>query len=116
MKNLILLFALFTFFSCGNDRSEEDIREVRLNETKQITQNTTLKSADTTAALSIPSIHCEGCEMTIKDAVKELDGVKSIEIDTAKVAVIQYDPELSDINTIKKKITDAGYESFELEE
>lgn len=59
---------------------------------------------------NIKGMHCRSCEMLIKDAVTEIDGVKSVSISLEKnTATIDYDDKKVKDAQIKKAIEKEGY-------
>lgn len=118
MKNLIKLLIVvvsFSLMSCGEEKKEEDLRPANLNKTEKLSKDTQLSSSQIkTVKLSIPSIHCEGCEQTITEAANEVKGVVDIKISKEKIAVIQFDPSQTEVKEIKDKIEEAGYDSEEI--
>ncbi len=62
-------------------------------------------------AIKVKGMHCQSCEVLIKDSLEEVDGVKSAELDHEKnIATVEYDETKVDENKIKKVIKDEGYE------
>ena len=59
---------------------------------------------------NVKGMHCKSCEMLIKDAVSEVDGVKNIDVSLLKntVTVDFDDTKVKDIQ-IKKIIETEGY-------
>ncbi|MBI4810506.1 MAG: heavy-metal-associated domain-containing protein, partial [Ignavibacteriales bacterium] len=62
--------------------------------------------------MKVPTIICDMCEETIKKAIfLNLQGVKDVTIDTeAKTVAVTYVPKQTNIETIERTITRAGYE------
>ncbi len=61
--------------------------------------------------LDVKGMHCKSCEMLIKDAVSEIDGVKKVDVSLAKNTVtIDYDEKKVKDATIKKAIEAEGYQ------
>jgi copper chaperone CopZ len=113
MNFLIAGLVMFLMLSCGKE--EEQPREVKLNGTKQLSENTTISAAELDSVdYSIPAIHCEGCESTISESVKELEGIGEITFTPEKVAKIKYNKSVTGKEEIRKKIVDAGYEPKEI--
>jgi len=55
-------------------------------------------------------MHCAGCEGLVKDAVSELDGVKSVKPSFKKEIVeVKFDEAKTTAEAIKAKIIEAGY-------
>ena len=62
--------------------------------------------------LDIPSMTCLVCPITIKAALKKVDGVSSVETSlTDKIARVSFDDEVTDIASLEKTTAEAGYPS-----
>ena len=67
--------------------------------------------------LKIKGMHCVSCENRIKDAILNLNGVKSAKVDyTSEKATIEFDNEKTDIKNIVKTIKNVGYQPEEMKE
>lgn len=61
--------------------------------------------------IRLGGIHCATCVATVGKALMSLDGVYSAEVNlTTNRAVIEYDPDITDISKMKDVIVGAGYE------
>ena len=90
MKKYILFFALLLLVSCAKKNDP----------LSQITE----------VNISVPTAVCDKCEATIKKALAGLDGVKGVDIDLEKkIAHVKYVAVQTNIETIERAITDAGY-------
>jgi len=60
--------------------------------------------------LKVSGMHCQSCEMLIKDALEETEGIASASADLKKktVTVLFNDSKIS-ADKIKKMITELGY-------
>lgn len=59
--------------------------------------------------ISIEGMTCGHCAMHVEEALKELDGVKSAEVNLeAKTATVEIDHEIAD-QKLKAAVEDAGY-------
>jgi len=59
-------------------------------------------------------MHCVSCERIIKDAILNLDGIKSADVNwTTEKATITFNPEKVQIKDIMKTVEKAGYEAEE---
>lgn len=60
--------------------------------------------------VTVPTIHCNSCKLTIEESLDDLHGVAASEVslDTKQVTVT-YDPDTVDPATIAATIEDAGY-------
>ncbi|MCD4783900.1 MAG: cadmium-translocating P-type ATPase [Candidatus Eremiobacteraeota bacterium] len=66
--------------------------------------------------IPISGMSCASCVKRVEDAIDGVDGVKSVSVNLAtEKASIIFDPKISEINAIKKMITDSGYEPGEVE-
>jgi len=67
--------------------------------------------ANETKTLNVEGMSCMHCVNAVKNSVGSLPGISKVDVDLAgkKVAVI-YDPGKVNIEKIKDKIEDAGYE------
>jgi mercuric ion binding protein len=66
-----------------------------------------------TVALTVPTMDCETCPLTIKAALLKVPGVSSAKVSYKKrEAVVVFDDEKTDIGALKKATSDAGYPSF----
>lgn len=65
------------------------------------------------AVIKVPTIVCDMCEETIKKAIfSNLEGVKDVTFDTeAKTVAVTYVPKQTNIETIERTITRAGYDA-----
>ncbi|WP_321418458.1 copper ion binding protein [uncultured Methanomethylovorans sp.] len=65
----------------------------------------------TQETINIKGMMCGHCQATVEKAIKAVKGVKNVKVDLAnKNATVEYDVADTDINKIKKAVTDAGYE------
>jgi len=63
------------------------------------------------AILKVDGMHCKSCEMLIKDALEETEGIRKAEPSQAKGSVsVEYDEKKIDEPMIKKIIKEQGYE------
>lgn len=63
--------------------------------------------------LLVEGMSCGHCEKAVKNALGELEGVKSVEVDLASKKVEVEGENLQD-NIIKEAIEEAGYEVIEI--
>ncbi len=67
--------------------------------------------------LKIKGMHCVSCENLIRDAVLNLNGVKTISVSyTTEKATVEFDSTKTDSKDILNVIKDAGYEPLEIGE
>ena len=61
-----------------------------------------------TQRLEVQGMSCEGCETTVEEALKSVDGVTGVQVDwDTDLATITGEPRLDDL---EQAVTDAGYE------
>jgi copper chaperone len=61
--------------------------------------------------LNVEGMSCSHCENSVKKAVGELNGVKSVDVDLkGKKVTIEFDAEKVNVETIKDAIEDQGYD------
>jgi len=66
-----------------------------------------------TISLTIPTMDCSTCPITIKAALKRVPGVSSAKVSYARrEAVVVFDNEKTSLDELKKATTEAGYPSF----
>lgn len=58
--------------------------------------------------IPIGGMSCDGCVRNLRQALGRLPGVK-VEAVTVGSATVQYDPSVTDLDTIRTTITSAGY-------
>lgn len=88
MKNKILLSAMMTFFALS----------------------TAAKDIKTVVFTTNPQMHCENCENKIKNNVRFVKGVKSIETNVEKQTVtIKYDADKTSPDKISSGFAKIGY-------
>ena len=69
-------------------------------------------AATQTATLSVPTMSCASCPVTIKAALTKVPGVTSIKSDLAKrQTTIVYDDAKTDVAALSKATADAGFPS-----
>ena len=62
------------------------------------------------ACYVVEGMTCAACTVTLKAAVKKLDGISSISASVEKKsATVEYDPKRTDVDAIKKAIDSTGY-------
>ena len=71
--------------------------------------------SEMTATFAIEKMTCATCPISVKKAMKRVDGVKSVKIDfKTKIANVVYDPELTTPTKIAAASTDVGYPASEV--
>ena len=73
------------------------------------------EATEATAHFSIENMTCATCPISVRKAMKRVDGVKSIEFDfESKIATVVYDPALTTAADIAAASTDVGYPAAEI--
>ncbi|MER0171299.1 MAG: copper chaperone [Nitrosomonas sp.] len=64
-----------------------------------------------TATIKIKGMTCMGCVNSIKNVLRNVPGIAQLEVtlDPAQ-AIIQFDPENTNLNQLKETIIDAGFD------
>jgi len=64
------------------------------------------------AEIKTPTLQCSSCEVTVKNAVKKVDGVQSVAVDADnKVVRVAYAEGGTDVNQLESAIAKAGYQA-----
>jgi copper chaperone CopZ len=63
-----------------------------------------------TVTYNVPAIHCDHCEMSIREEVSEVEGVKAVDVDLETKVVSIHGRGLSD-EKLRDAIREAGYEA-----
>ena len=59
---------------------------------------------------SVPAMHCQHCEMSIREEISEVPGVDVVDVDLESKIVIVSGRELSD-EKLRAAIVEAGYQA-----
>ena len=71
-------------------------------------------AADKTVTLSVPSMTCAACPITIKKALEKVDGVIEVKVTwEPKEAVVTYDDVKTSVQVLTEATANAGYPSSE---
>lgn len=63
-----------------------------------------------TACYVVEGMTCAACTVTLKAAIKRLDGISSVKaLVEEKSAIVEFDPKRTNIDAIKKVINSIGY-------
>ncbi|MDV2989718.1 MAG: cation transporter [Dehalogenimonas sp.] len=66
----------------------------------------------TTTTLTIKGMSCGNCVRHVESALKKQNGVAAVTVDLAAgQATVEFDPQATNLNTLKQAVTDAGYEA-----
>lgn len=65
-----------------------------------------------TARINIVGMHCEGCAGSVSQALKQVKGVRGVEVSAAKkLGTVQYDPATVKPADLLAVVTRAGYKA-----
>jgi mercuric ion binding protein len=65
-----------------------------------------------TEVIAAKTMVCGMCEKNVKKAVYQVEGVKAVDVDLkAKTVTVQYLPAQTNLQTLERAITDAGYDA-----
>lgn len=72
--------------------------------------------ADTrTVNLSLPSMNCAMCPITVRKSLEKVTGVIQANVDyETKVAVVEYDDQKTNVSQLTQATEDAGFPSTEI--
>jgi copper chaperone CopZ len=66
-------------------------------------------------SIRVPSIKCDMCVNTIKDALKKNNGIENADVNLqGKIAMVRYDKSSTDLKKIEQAISNAGYDANEI--
>ena len=72
-------------------------------------------AGEQTVTLSVPTMNCAICPITVSKALMQVEGVVEAITDyETKTAVVIYDNEMANVELLTKATTDAGYPSTAL--
>ncbi|MEG0902208.1 MAG: cation transporter [Clostridia bacterium] len=64
-----------------------------------------------TTTMKVPSMSCQHCENAVKNALKDLPGVKSVVVNLGAKTVTVEHAETQTVEGMKKLLDDIGYEA-----
>jgi len=114
----LLMILIISVAGCGKKESS-DVTENKTksetsgekNEMKQ-TDNMSDKNGSDHIMVNLPTMQCSTCKKNIETAVKNMDGIESINVVVKeKVAHINFDKSKTDLAKIESTITAAGYDA-----
>lgn len=74
------------------------------------TETTSVAADYQTLTFNIEKMTCAACPITVKKAMKKVEGVKDVTVDyDAKTATVNFDPALTSAEEIAAASTNAGY-------
>jgi copper chaperone CopZ len=95
---IIILFSVFLLNSCGKKNSTD----IKTNDESKVES----------VEFKCQNMHCSGCEETITNEVKKLDGIKEINADAkSKTVKVSYYKDKTNKTEIEKTINSAGYDT-----
>lgn len=69
-------------------------------------------AAPKTVTLEVPTMNCVTCPFTVKNALKNVEGVSKAEVTfETKLAVVSFDDEKTTVKALTQATTNAGYPS-----
>ncbi|WP_085919225.1 mercury resistance system periplasmic binding protein MerP [Halomonas sp. CSM-2] len=69
-------------------------------------------AAQQTVTLSVPGMTCAACPITVKAALKRVDGVSAVDVRyEERDATVTFDDEKTSVKALTKATTNAGYPS-----
>jgi len=69
-------------------------------------------AASKSVTLSIPTMDCEVCPITVKKALNTVKGVTSIDVEPQKkIVLVTFDDSLTNVNALTETTKNAGYPS-----
>jgi copper chaperone CopZ len=114
MHPLHILFSILFLICCTGCNDPELPMEVKKKPEKRTMSLETSITASSTqiVKISIPTVVCKTCEKNIKTALSEKDGIIDTKIDIKnKMAEVKFDPAVTSVQTIRKVISEAGYDA-----
>jgi copper chaperone CopZ len=73
-----------------------------------------LADSFTTEKIKVPTVRCGMCEEKIENGLKDLKGVKSIDVDLdTEIATVVFDESTTSLATIEQAIAEIGYDANE---
>ena len=67
-------------------------------------------AANEVVTLSVENMTCKMCDITVRKAIKQVDGVIEASVDyKSKIALVTFNPDRTTVATIEKASTMAGY-------
>lgn len=69
-------------------------------------------AATKTATLAVENMTCAACPITVRKALEKVPGVTTAKVDLdTKTATVTFDPAKTNVETLTRATTDAGYPS-----
>ncbi len=101
----VLAIMLISTISCGKKTTNESSGD-KNSDTKTVTGKVD------TVEYKCPGMHCSGCEESITEQVKKVEGVKEIKADAKEKTVkVTFDDGKTNKEVISKSINAAGYDT-----
>lgn len=103
--NFLLAVILIGLIGCSKKTINESSGD------KNTDKQTVVGKVDT-VEYKCPGMHCSGCEESITEQVKKVEGVKEIKADAkAKIVKVAFDDGKTNKDVISKSINAAGYDT-----
>jgi len=75
-----------------------------------------LQGKQTKAQFAIENMTCATCPISVRAAMRRVDGVKSVKVDFGtKVATVTFDPSKANVQSIADASTNVGYPATKIE-
>ena len=104
---IILLVMVFILAGCGKTENTDKTKSDKQSAGEQ---NVQPSANDKSIEIHTSGMTCTGCESTIKNSVKKVDGVKEVNADhKSQLVKASYDPAKTNPEKIKEAIVAAGY-------
>lgn len=70
-----------------------------------------------TASISVEKMTCATCPITVRAAMRRVDGVKTVNVDLeSKTAIVTYDPSVTNASDIADASSDVGFPATVIDE
>lgn len=97
-------------YSCSRGCRDQFLEDNTYEGYTPCTDENGSKPMSETVTYEVPGIHCEHCEMSIREEVSEIEGVESVDVDLESKAVTIRGRDLDDVS-LRAAIEEAGYEA-----
>ena len=102
----ILLFTSMFVFACNKTNQTTNNTDKQNSDKQNTSQNTKV----VTYEFKCSGMHCSGCEETITEKVKEIDGVTEVKADSkTNTAKVTFDDKKTNTSAIEEAIVKSGY-------
>ena len=114
----LMIILIISVAGCGKKESTDVTENKTKSETSgekgdmKQTDNMSDKNGSDHIMVNLPTMQCSTCKKNIETAVKNMDGIESINVVVKeKVAHINFDKSKTDLAKIESTITAAGYDA-----